>query len=96
MSLFVVRHEHAAETCPAGDPQMAPMLAKHVSAPNVEQHGMKLHGEAVIDGGHTLYLIVDSPDKDRVDAFMQPFAQMGSVDVMPASSCEAVVERAAC
>jgi hypothetical protein len=72
------------------------MLAQHVSAPNVEQHGMKLQGEAVIDGQHTLYLIVDSPDQDRVDAFMQPFTQMGSVDVMPASSCETVVGRAAC
>ena len=63
MSLFVVKHQHAAETCPAGDPNMAPFLVKHVSAPNVEQNGMTLHGEAVIDGGHTLYLIVDSPDQ---------------------------------
>ena len=23
MSLFVVKHEHSAETCPAGDPQVA-------------------------------------------------------------------------
>ena len=96
MSLFVVKHEHAAETCPAGNPQMAPFLVKHVSAPNVEANGMTLHGEAVIDGGHTLYLIVDSPDQGRVEEFMQPFKQVGSVDVMPASSCEKVVERAAC
>ena len=96
MSLFVVKHQHSAETCPAGDPNMAPMLVKHVSKPNVEAHGMQLHGEAVIDGAHTLYLIVDSPDQDRVEQFMAPFAQAGSVEVMPASTCEVVVSRASC
>ena len=39
MSLFVVKHQHSAETCPAGDPKMGPMLAQYVSAPNVEQSG---------------------------------------------------------
>ena len=96
MSLFVVKHQHSADACPAGDPQMAPFLQQHVSPPNVEQHGMTLHGEAVIDGGHTLYLILDSPDQGRVEEYMAPFEQVGSVDVMPASSCEAVVARAAC
>ena len=31
MSLFVVEHQHSAETCPAGDPQMAPMLLQILS-----------------------------------------------------------------
>lgn len=96
MSLYVVKHQHDAETCPARDPNIAPMLAQHVSAQNVSQHGLNLHGEAVIDGGHTLYLIVDSPDEETVAQFMAPFAQMGSVEVQAASSCEQVVDRAAC
>ena len=96
MSLFVVKHQHDEGACPAGDPQMAPLLQQHVSPGNVESHGMTLHGEAVIDGQHTLYLILDAPDQDRVENYMQPFTQVGSVDVMPASSCEAVVQRAAC
>ena len=33
MSLFVVKHQHGAETCPAGDPQMGPMLLQHLSKP---------------------------------------------------------------
>ena len=96
MSLFVVKHQHEASACPAGNPQMAPFLQQHVSPGNVADHGMTLHGEAVIDGGHTLYLIVDAPDQERVENYMQPFTQVGSVDVLPASSCEAVVARAAC
>jgi hypothetical protein len=96
MSLFVVKHQHAAEVCPAGDPQMGPMLAQYVSGPNAEKFGMKLHGEAVISGGHTLYLILDASEPAKVEEFMGPFSQFGSVEVLPASSCEQVVARAAC
>ena len=70
MALFIVRHEHSAEICPAGDPQVAPMLA--------------------------LYLILDAPDQQKVTDYMAPFGQMGSVEVLPAASCEQVVARAAC
>jgi len=96
MSLFVVKHQHAAETCPAGDPQMGPMLAQHVSAGNAEKYGLAIRGEAVIDGAHTLYLIVEAPEQAKLDEFMAPFSQMGSVEVLPASLCEQVVARAAC
>jgi len=96
MPLFIVRHEHAAETCPAGNPQVGPMLAQHVSKPGGEKFGVNIHGEAVVTGGHALYLIVDAADQSKVEAFMAPFSQMGSVEVLPASSCEQVVARAAC
>jgi hypothetical protein len=72
------------------------MLSQHVSSTNAAQNGLNLHGEAVIDGGHTLYLIVEAPQKGTVDRFMAPFSQMGSVEVLAASSCEAVVSRAHC
>ncbi len=94
--LFVVKHQHAAEACPAGDPQMGPMLAQHVSASNAEKFGMKPHGEAVISGAHTLYLILDAPEQGKVDEYMAPFSTFGTVEVLPASSCEQVVARAAC
>ena len=96
MALFVVRHQHAAETCPAGDPQMGPMLAQHVSRANAETFGLRLHGEGVVDGAHTLYLILEAQEKDQVDRFMAPFYQVGTVEILPASPCEAVVARAAC
>ena len=41
-------------------------------------------------------LIVDAPDQQTVSEYMTPFGQMGSVEVLPASSCEQVVARAAC
>jgi hypothetical protein len=96
MALFVAKHQHPAEVCPAGNPQVGPMLAQHVSHGNAEKFGLRLQGEAVIDGGHTLYLILESEDQGRVEEFMAPFQNFGTVEVLPASRCEQVVARAAC
>jgi uncharacterized protein with GYD domain len=97
MALFVVKHQHDAETCPAGHPQMGPMLVQHVSHENAaEQFGVDIQGEAVVDGSHTFYLILESDDQANVERFMAPFGQVGTVDILPASRCEAVVARAAC
>jgi len=96
MALFVALHQHDAETCPAGDPQMGPMLLQHVSRPNAEQMGVNIHGEAVEQGSHRLFLIVDAADQETVDKFMAPFGMVGSVEVLPARPCEEVVARKGC
>ena len=96
MALFVAKHTHAEETCPAGNPEMAPMLLMHLSPPNAEKFGVNIHGEAVLDGAHTLYLMLDAQDKGKVNDYMQPFAMVGDVEVMEASPCEIVLARGAC
>jgi hypothetical protein len=96
MSLFVVQHKHPAETCPAGHPEMGPMLVQHVSPQNASTFGITMRGDAVIDGQHTFYLIVEADAEDNVKQFMSPFYQAGSVEIWPASSCEQVVARAKC
>ena len=96
MSLFVVRHQHPAERCPAQNPEMGAMLLNHLSEENARRNGLDIQGEAVIDGQHTLYLILEAEDRGKVDAFMQPFTMAGTVDVMPASPCAAVVARRGC
>ncbi len=94
MSLFVVQHKHDAATCPAGDAQVAPQLLQLLaSAP---QQGVTILAEAVVDAGHELDMIVDAANAATVEAFMGPFAQMGSVTVRAASHCEVVVGRGAC
>ena len=96
MSLYFVNHKHTAETCPAKDPEMGQMLLNHLSRMNARKFGIDLQGEAVLDGQHTLALILEARDKETVEKFMQPFAMAGSVEITPASSCEAVVARAGC
>src|SRR5262249_25613691 len=82
---------HEAERCPATDPYMGATLLNYLSRPNVRQHGVTIQGEAVVQGEHTLYMIVEASDEDRVRAFMGPFAQAGTVGVYPASTCVRVV-----
>ncbi len=96
MALFVVRHQHAAERCPAQDPYIGAMLLNHLSRPNVRQHGVEIRGEAVVQGEHTLYLIVEARDESGLREFMQPFQMAGSLDIYPASTCARVVASGGC
>jgi len=96
MPMFIVRHQHDADRCPATDPYMGATLLNYLSRPNVRQHGITIQGEAVVKGEHTLYMIVESEDAGRVQAFMQPFANAGTVDVYPASTCARVVASGGC
>jgi DMSO/TMAO reductase YedYZ molybdopterin-dependent catalytic subunit len=96
MALFVVRHHHTAEHCPAQDPYMGAMLLNHLSRPNVRQHGVEIQGEAVVQGEHTLYFIVEAVDESRLLEFMQPVQKAGSLDIYPASTCARVVARGGC
>jgi uncharacterized protein with GYD domain len=75
---------------------MGQMLVQHVSKRNARRFGVDLLGDAVLDGQHTFVLIVEAEDKEYIEQFMQPFAMAGSVEIIPASTCEAVVERQGC
>jgi len=96
MSLYFVRHQHEAEHCPAKDPQMGQMLLEHLTRNNARKFGVDLIGEAVLDAQHTLVLIAEAEDVEYLNNFMTPFARAGTVEVTPASSCEAVVARQGC
>ena len=96
MALFVVRHQHVAERCPAQDPYMGAMLLNHLSRPNVRQHGVEIQGEAIVQGEHTLYLIVEASDEGRLREFLQPFHMAGTLDIYPASTCARVVASGGC
>ena len=96
MSLFIAIHQHTPERCPAGDATMGPMLLSHLSAANAAKYGVSIQAEAVANDKHTLYLIAEADDEEQVNRFLAPFAQVGSVELLPASSCEAVIDRGGC
>ncbi len=96
MTLYVVRHRHEADRCPARDPKMGAMLLMHLSDKNAQDNGISIQSKAVVDGAHTLYLTLEADAKEKVDAYMQPFAMAGEVEVMPASTCEVVVASGGC
>ena len=96
MALFIVRHQHSADKCPAADPYVGAGLLNYLSRPNVRKLGVQIQGEAVVRGEHTMYLIVDAEDETRVREFMQPFQAAGSVSIYPASTCARVVASGGC
>jgi DMSO/TMAO reductase YedYZ molybdopterin-dependent catalytic subunit len=96
VALFIVRHQHPAAGCPAQDPLMGARLLNHLSRPNVRRFGLEIQGEAVVQGEHTMYLIVEAADEDRLRAFLQPFQMAGSIDIYPASTCVRVVANGGC
>lgn len=96
MTLFVAVHRHSPERCPAGDPSLGPMLLNHLSADNAAEYGVSVQAEAVADDKHTLYLIAEARDAEQMNRFLAPFAQVGSVELLPASPCEAVIDRGGC
>jgi DMSO/TMAO reductase YedYZ molybdopterin-dependent catalytic subunit len=96
MPLFIVRHQHAADGCPAQDPFLGASLLNHLSRPNLRRFGVQIQGEAVVQGAHTMYMIVEAADEERVREFMQPFQSAGSLDIYPASTCVRVVASGGC
>src|SRR5262245_27422514 len=96
MALFIVRHQHAADGCPARDPFVGASLLNHLSRPNVRKFGLRIQGEAVVQGEHTMYLIVEAADEAGLRAFMQPFQMAGSLDIYPASTCVRTVASGGC
>jgi hypothetical protein len=53
-------------------------------------------GRAVANDEHTLYLIAEAGDEEQMSQLLGPFAQVGSVELLPASSCEVVINRGGC
>jgi len=96
MPLFIVRHQHAADGCPAQDPLIGASLLNHLSRPNVRKFGLQIQGEAVVQGEHTMYMIVEAADEERLREFMQPFQMAGSLDIYPASTCVRAVASGGC
>ncbi|NQW24644.1 MAG: sulfite oxidase [SAR202 cluster bacterium] len=96
MPVFVVTHQHTPERCPAGDPAKGPMLLRRLSSEGAERFGVTIRAEAMIDGQHTLSMIVEAAELIKVQEFMEPFAQGGSVSVQPANPCKEIVSRGHC
>ena len=93
--LFVVRHHHALETCPAADPDTGAWLLSYLSATNAARYGVTIHAEALTEL-HTLTLILEAADQTQVGRFMAPLGAQGTIEVVPAFSCEAAVARGGC
>ncbi len=94
MPLYVAEHTHPAERCPARNPEMAAGLLALIE--NASAAGIKIHGDAVANQQHHLYIIAEAPNEQTLRTYFAPFGQMGTLTVSGASHCEEVVKRGAC
>ena len=96
MPFFIVIAKHSPESRPAGDPEMGKMLLSHIHQENASKFGIKIQATAGAESQHTLHMIMDAGDSQKVDEFMGLFAQMGTVEVIPGITCDAIVARGRC
>jgi hypothetical protein len=68
MSVFVVRHQHPADRCPAADFTAGAGLLNHLSRPSAARHGVRVRGEAVL-AAHTLVMIAEADSEAELRAF---------------------------
>lgn len=95
MSVFVVRHQHPPERCPAADFSAGAGLLNHLNRTNAARHGVRIRGEAVL-AAHTLVLIAEAHDEDVLRAYLRPLEGAGSLTVEIASTCARVVAGGGC
>jgi hypothetical protein len=96
MSLYLVEHQHSAETCPTKNRDMMLMLGQHVSQETADKFGIKIHSDVVLPGQHHMIMVLEADSQKPIDEYMQPFSMVGSVDVKEVKTCEQVVESATC
>jgi DMSO/TMAO reductase YedYZ molybdopterin-dependent catalytic subunit len=96
MALFIVRHQHEPERCPASDPYAGAALLNHLSRPSARRSGVEIRAEAIVEGEHSLYMIVESESHERVRDYMDLFRVAGEVDIHPASTCARAVAAGGC
>jgi uncharacterized protein with GYD domain len=96
MPLYFVEHKHSAETCPTKDRDMMLMLGNHVTQKSADTFGIKIHADVVHPGEHRMMMILEAPNQEPVDRFVQPFGMVGDVEVKEVTTCEQVVATATC
>jgi hypothetical protein len=57
MALYLVEHQHSAETCPTKSADMMLMLGKHVTQMTADQFGIKIQADVVHPGEHRLLMV---------------------------------------
>jgi DMSO/TMAO reductase YedYZ molybdopterin-dependent catalytic subunit len=68
----------------------------HLSRANAARHGVRIHGEAVLQGVHTLLVIAEATTEEDLLRFLAPLAEAGSLEVEEAATCASVVANGGC
>jgi hypothetical protein len=95
IALFVARHRHAPEDCPAR-PGRGELLLSRVSAAVAARHGVTIEAEAFIGAPHVLLLVVEAASLAAVKQFLAFLPDSGDLMILPAFTAEEAVEHGGC
>ena len=95
MPLFVARHRHLPGDCPVS-PGRGALLLSRISAEVAACYGVTIQAEALLEGEHTLLLVVQAASPRAVRRFLAFLPGPDDLQVETASSAEEAVERGGC
>ena len=90
MALYLVHHTHTEETCPLKHPEMVRQFSQHMAQANGDRYGVKIVADWVHDPEHTVILILEADDSEKVKNFIQPFLNVGPTSIKEGYTCEQV------
>jgi hypothetical protein len=95
IALFVARHQHPPDRCPASSGSGSLLLSR-VSAATAARYGVTIEAEALMDGEHLLLLVVQAANREAVERFLAFLPGQEDLQVLPACSAEEAVQRGGC
>jgi hypothetical protein len=95
IALFIARHQHAPQDCPALSGR-GELLLSRVSAAAAAGYGVTIEAEAFIADQHVLLLVVQAARPEAVGQFLSLLPCPGDLVVLPAFTAEEAIERGGC
>ena len=83
--LFLVTHEHTAETCPVDNPKQVRQL---LDAKHIKDAGAKVVGSYIAPPEHVLYFVLEADDYSKVVKYLRPMMKIGTPDIVPVQTLE--------
>ena len=89
--LFHMTHTHAAQNCPAHNPETLKMLATLVQS--AEGKGVRVHSLHVAPWEHTFYGVLEADSAESLEQFMDPMLELGTAQITPVTDVLATIEQ---
>jgi uncharacterized protein with GYD domain len=72
------------------------MLGQHVTQDSADKFGVKIHADVVHRGEHRMMMVLEADSQAKVEEYVAPFGQVGTVEVKEVATCEEVVRTETC
>jgi len=81
---FLVTHNHTADQCPSGNPEMMRVLREVCPTTEfAEKCGVKVLSSWIAVPEHTMYFVLDADSYDSVVKYFEPIMRIGTARVTP-------------